>query len=462
MRTVFTAIAVLLMLWGQLRDANAQESSILSAYIDEALHANDAVRQREQLLVKAHAAEAEAEGMLYPRADVLASYLRAGGGRTIDMPIGDLLNPAYAALNQLTNSNRFPTLQNMSVQLNPDNFYDAKVRISAPLLNMDVRYNRSIKERLADVASFDVNVVKRELVKDVKTAYFRWMQSQDAVGILQSALVLLDENIRVTRSLLNNGAGNRTALVRATNEAEKIRSELISAEETKANAAAAFNVLLNRPLDAAIVADTMLARTTMQTAEDSGRSIAGDATAAVERREETSALSSSVQALDEARGLAGSHWIPKLSGFVDLGSQGFDFRFGNKTRYYMAGLSFEWNLFSAFSNSQKVRQTEADRAALISQQGVVKNQLALQYYATARSLASARARLASSLSQTDASKRFYDDMQLLYREGKAIYIELLDAQNEFMTARLRESLARMDVFIRTAELERASASYPLH
>jgi len=93
MRTVFTAIAVLLMLWGQLRDANAQESSILSAYIDEALHANDAVRQREQLLVKAHAAEAEAEGMLYPRADVLASYLRAGGGRTIDMPIGDLLNP---------------------------------------------------------------------------------------------------------------------------------------------------------------------------------------------------------------------------------------------------------------------------------------------------------------------------------------------------------------------------------
>jgi len=37
-----------------------------------------------------------------------ASYTKADGGRTIDLPLGDLLNPVYQSLNQLMGQQNSP------------------------------------------------------------------------------------------------------------------------------------------------------------------------------------------------------------------------------------------------------------------------------------------------------------------------------------------------------------------
>jgi hypothetical protein len=55
-------------------------------------------------------------GRLYlPNISFGASYSLSDGSRTIDLPLGDLLNPVYKSLNQLTSSTAFPKLQNQSV-----------------------------------------------------------------------------------------------------------------------------------------------------------------------------------------------------------------------------------------------------------------------------------------------------------------------------------------------------------
>jgi hypothetical protein len=49
----------------------------------------------------------------------MTDYFMAGGGRTVDFPVGDLLNPVYTTLNQLTGGNNFPQVTNQSILLNP-------------------------------------------------------------------------------------------------------------------------------------------------------------------------------------------------------------------------------------------------------------------------------------------------------------------------------------------------------
>lgn len=110
----------------------------------------------------------EARALFYPTITLNGNYTIAEGGRTIDIPIGDLLNPVYSTLNQITNSNSFPTLQNQSVLINPDNFYDAKIHTTMPLLNFEIIYNKRIKTQQTSLQTIELEIYKRELVKEIK------------------------------------------------------------------------------------------------------------------------------------------------------------------------------------------------------------------------------------------------------------------------------------------------------
>ncbi|RYZ51594.1 MAG: TolC family protein, partial [Sphingobacteriales bacterium] len=99
----------------------------LEQYIERGIQDNKGLKQMQFQLDKSLHALKEASSYFLPAVSLQGNYLRSSGGRTIDFPIGDLLNPVYNSLNELTQSNQFPSLRNESIQLNPDNFYDLKV-----------------------------------------------------------------------------------------------------------------------------------------------------------------------------------------------------------------------------------------------------------------------------------------------------------------------------------------------
>ncbi len=68
------------------------------------------------------------------------------GGRTQDIPIGDLLNNVYSTLNQLTGQSKFPQVNNQSIQFLPNDFHDTRVEVVVPVVNTDLYYNRAIKK----------------------------------------------------------------------------------------------------------------------------------------------------------------------------------------------------------------------------------------------------------------------------------------------------------------------------
>ncbi len=449
MFTVFIKRKLILgLLLGLSAGAGAQ--TVLDQYIRDAFAGNQGLKQERLNLDKAMYALQEARSYYLPNVSFNANYTLADGGRTIDLPIGDLMNPVYSTLNQLTASNRFPQISNESVLLNPSNFYDAKLHTTLPLVNMEIGYNKQIRKELISRQQATVNVYKRELVKDIKTAYFRYYQATQAVAIYQAAQGLVRENIRVNESLYRNGSRNATALTRAQAEGQKTEALINEQQNNVKNAKQYFNFLLNRDLQADIELDTTaLAAQPPASIEASGL------------REELLQIKSAQHAFSLQKDMQQSNRIPKLNAFLDLGSQAFNFKVDSKTLYYFGGISLQWDLFAGGRNNTKIKQADAELKQAQSQLDQTELALKLQQAQARNNLNTAMTNYSNAQSQASLSERYYNDQFKVYKEGQLLYIELLDAQNQLTSARLQLAVARTDIWIALAALERSQAAYPL-
>lgn len=437
--------AVLLVLSGFSNAGFAQQQ--LDKYIQHGLVNNESIKQQQFLLEKSLYALKEAKSLFLPNVSLNAGYTLAGGGRTVDVPIGDLLNPVYSTLNQLTSSNNFPQVKNQNILLNPDNFYDVKLHTIYPIINAELIYNKKIKSQQYDLQKIEIDVYKRELAKEIKIAYYNYLQASEAIQIYENALLLVKENERINTSLFNNEKVNRTAVIRSTNEVTKVNAQLNTGKQTQANAKAYFNFLLNQPLSTEVLTDPINDIPDISIVNDT----------AVNNREELLKLKTAKAINDNLIGLANAYKKPKLNSFLDIGSQGFDFKVNNKTPYYFAGLSLEYNLFSGGKNKHRVKQAEADGKNITSQTSYVEQQLGLQVKISVNTFKAAVINYQAAVSQVSASEKYYKDMLRLYKEGTSLFIELLDAQNQLVSARLQANISLYDTWIKQAEIERANA-----
>jgi outer membrane protein TolC len=445
-------LSLILIVPVSLATARAQQGA-LEQYIQYAFTHNQALQQRNFQLEKSMYALQEARGMFLPQVSLLGTYTKADGGRTIDIPVGDLMNPVYATLNQLTNSQKFPQVENQSVLLNPDNFYDAKLRTSLPLINTEIWYAKKIRQEDITRQQAAVNVYKRQLVKDIKSAYYQYFQAAHAVDIYNNALQLVQENIRVNQSMLRNGVRNSTALTRSQTEQQKTLADITAARNNQQNARAYFNFLLNRPLTDSIVTDS----TALAVAEN----IALAADAGISNREE-------LLQLDKTRSMAllqqkmqQSAFIPKVNTFLDLGSQAYNWHFNNTSRYYLWGIDLQWNIFTGGQRRNRVKQSAMDAATAKAAYDETAQSLQLELNTANNNYYTARSNYNSAQTQLQLAEKYYRDQLKVYKEGQLLYIELLDAQQQLTNARLQCLQAGAAVQIALAEIERSRATYPL-
>ncbi len=418
--------------------------SVLEAYVTEGITSNEALRVQEIQLDKSLSALQQAKGLFLPSANLLGTYTLAAGGRSIALPVGDLLNPVYATLNQLTQSNGFPQIENVEEQFNPNNFYDLKVRTAWPVINAEIRANRRIREGLISVEEAKLEVLKRELTRDIKTAYFAYLQAEEAVSIYNNALGLLAENVRVNEILAQNGMASPGLIIKAQSERSRVEGQRDEARNQALNAAAYLNFLLNRELSTPVAIDSAFFDLPLQPVfEGQGQ------------RKELRQLAAAREVQTEVTGLARSWAVPKVNLFLDLGSQGFNFAVGDGASYLMGGISLDVPLYAGGTNREKIRQAELELEAIDEQTQQVERQLALQLAVAENNLRAAYAAVASADAQSEGAERYQLDTWKRYREQQVLYLELLDAQTAATQAKLQTSIARFQVWTRIAEWERA-------
>jgi len=447
MRTPFIIISLLLL------STAVFSQQTLDDYVREGLENNLTLKQKHISFDKAILSLKIANGLFMPTIGLQGNYTSGDGGRSIAIPVGDMLNPVYATLNQLTESNQFPQIENVSENFFPKNFYDVKVRTSVPIINTRLYYNRKITEQQAVMQEYEVDIYKRELVRNIKVAYFSYLSAMEAISIYESAMTRALENKRVNESLMKNGKGLHAYVLRSESEVEHIRYQLSDAKKQAENAQMYFNFILNRDRSATIGTISY----SKDELDEVAKLISEDVT--FEQREELKQLRQSVVLAENVLKMNQLYWAPKLSGFVDLGSQNQDWKFHSNSRYYLIGVQLDVPLFSGFTNRNKINQTKLDVNATEISRTIVGKQIDMNTAMARSALRTSYEGYVSAIKQLEAAQSYLRLIDKGYQEGINSFIEAIDARNQLTSAQLQATIKEYQTLIAIANLERENATY---
>jgi len=429
-----------------LQAAPLQAQQILETYIQEGLANNLVLKEKNASLEQSLLALKDAKSFFLPSMDFGASYTLAEGGRTIAFPVGDLLNPVYATLNKLTASSSFPQIENVSEQLLPNNFYDTRFRTTLPILNTDIKYQNQIRKEQVNWSSYQVDIYRATLIQDIRVAYFSFCAAHSSIEILKNTLQLVTQNLKDTRSLVESGKGLPASVLRAESELEQVKSMLLEAENKTVNASQYLNFLVNRPLEQSVPFETIpldLSQLDLMLTED-----------IQEQNPELRAMQS-MESIQQTLLKSGkNYWVPKISTYADLGSQGFDWSFDSQSRYLMGGLSLSVPVFQGGRNQNQIQKNIIGLESIQRQKELVNQKLSLSLQIQKNEVKTHLAGLQSAEKKLLAATAYLKLIDRGFKEGSQSLLEFIDARNQFTQAALQKTISEYKLQMALAQLER--------
>lgn len=427
---------------------NTLAQSSLDIYIKNGIENNLVLQQKNISLAKALNSLRIAKGLFFPSIDIKGDYQSGDGGRSIAIPLGDMLNPVYGTLNQLTHSNSFPQLDNLETDFFPHNFYDVKVRTMVPVMNSSLIYNRQIQKHQLILQEYEVEIYKIELIKNIKVAYYNYLSAAKSISIYDDAITLAREGKRVNESLLRNGKSLKAYVLRSESEIRNLDAKKVSALEQLKNAQMYFNFLINADANQKI--DTSNVPFVDQKILD--QYLLNETS--ITKRSELKALDQTTAIYENIVKMNKTFWLPKVNGYLDLGSQMTDWKFNDQSKYYFGGVQLEIPLFATGNNSIKLKQSQLDLKNHLLQKTFVNKQLQLSAEMAKNSLQTSYEEYLSSLRQLDAAEAYNTLIDKGYKEGSNSFIETIDARNQLTTGSLQVVINKYQLMAAIAIYER--------
>lgn len=427
------------------------QKDILQEYVDMGLNSNLVVKQRNVSIENAMNALKQAKYLYIPTLDFQMLYSTANGGRQIALPVGDMLNPVYTTLNQMTGFNAFPMIENQNINFLPKNYYDGRVRLSVPILNMDIVNNKRIVDKQLAIQENEVEIYQRELVKDIKVSYYNYLSVLKAIEVKQNALDLALVGKRNNEKLLEAGQGLHAYVLRSETEIVQIESDLVALEGQLKSLKHYFNLLLNREQESAI-----------EVAQD--KRIIPFAlldNPSIDKREEVESLNHAIDLREDIVRFNKQSIVPKLNGFADVGSQAERMKFNDKSVYYMVGLQLNIPIFNGLKTNLKVKEAKNNVEIAQLQKEYVQNQLSVAVSKSYNDVLSAKERYQAALKQLEMAETYHRLIDKGYTAGVNTYLETVDARSQLSNAKLNVNVQYYQFLSALAILEREVASYEL-
>lgn len=431
------------------------QSPVLEAYIQQGLKNNLQLQQEQLNYERSIENLAQAKALFLPYAGINASYQLADGGRKISIPVGDLVNPVYANLNQINSqlnngAPAYPMISNQTTNFLATDFHDTKVRLIQPLFNPEIYFNYKAQKELISVQQAQKKAYENQLKYEITSAYFQYLQSDEALRILKNTHNLLEELLKINQSLVANSKATKDVVLSTEYELNKTEQQIAESEKNNQVAQSYFNFLLNRELNSSIDKDS-----TLSVAGTDQSEIPALTDMALKQRQELAQLQSSLKASEQVVGLnRGNAFLPKINVVGDVGYQGFSYTFGSDQRYWLVQFGLTWDIFKGGEKRSRVQQARIDYQILENKMDQLKKQIELQVIQSHYDLQSARQAYAASQSGVRSAQKSFQIIQSKYKEGAAILIEYLDAQNKYTTAQLTNSINQYELLRKAAALQK--------
>ena len=428
------------------------QSSILEKYVQLGMEQNLQIQKNGLAVEKQQFKIAEAKANRLPVVSFDPSYILAAGGRRLEFPVGDLFNPAYQTLNELTQTNSFPTdLDNVDEQLTPNNFHDTRIYANYPLFNPAIYYNIKAQEQLISVEQAKINAFQVELRKNIKVAYYNYFKTFEVLNILNSSENLLNEVYRFNEKLVKYDKATKEILAGVTFEIAQLNSNRATILNQQAVAKAYFNSLLNRDFDTEILKEegAKIAKIPQEINQIRQQ--------ALNNRPELQQLDNAIKATQIVTQIQEKSLLPTVAVQGTAGFQGNGYKFNGDQALATIALGAKWTIYDGKKRKQQIEQSKIETLELQQEYAIIQQQIELQVVNAWHNLQAAQQKMIANEAAVVSAKTNFEAIEKRYKNEKAILIELLDAQTKLTNAQVQLSIAQYDVLIREAELERAIA-----
>ncbi|MDP1892215.1 MAG: TolC family protein [Gemmatimonadaceae bacterium] len=423
--------------------ATIAAASPLDSIARLAISRNLAVRQAREVERQGQLGVRQAKGLFLPTLSVDARYSEMTGA----LDIGDAINPAYAALNQLIGSNQFPTNIHQTLPYKQE----TKLRSALPLFNGALFANLAAARAIRDLRGAELAAAKRRLDADARVAYLNYARAVRAVDIYDAALRVVHENQRVAERLVGAGSATGDAVYRARATVADVQQQRAEAARLRDAALGALNLLLDRDATTpvAMLDDAQLPEQRPFTLDE--------ALAAAQRREERTQVAAGTAAARAQGRAATSGFLPVLAVAADYGVQGSEYHFDTNHDAGMASVVLQWNLFNGGQDAMRRQQASSAQRTMALRAAEADRMIALDVRTAFDAVDVARQGLTAATARVEAARRAFQMVDRRFGEGLAQHLEWADARQQFTAAELNLVLSRFSLAARYVELERAAA-----
>lgn len=426
-------------------------SPTLESYIQEGLKHNLSLQQESLEIAKAQENVKQAKANFSPKITFAPTYTVAAGGRRLSFPVGDLLNPVYTALNNLTNTNVFPQVENVNELLAPNNFHDTKFSFQYPIFNTDIRYNLLIQRDLLTAQEARKRIIENEVRYNITIAYLQYMQTLEAQKIFNTSRIVLSDFVKLNEKLVTNNVATKDVIYSAEYEVSKLDQQVAAMDKNRYTAQAYLNFLMNRDFGTDIIADTVFLDMNTQV------NVADMRQQSIVNRQEVSQLKANIQASQSAIKLQEMNAMrPQVFVGGTTGFQGTGYTFKNQA-YVIGQVGLSWDVFHGHEKKSKIQQAKIQKNLLETKLEEVQKQIQLQVSQAYFELEAAQRTLPTAKDGTVKAEKYFKVVDSRYRNGQAILVEYLRAQNEVITAKLQETLTKYDILLKKAMLDKVAA-----
>jgi outer membrane protein len=441
----------------------------VDALVADALQANLELDGAGATVAQRVAALDQARAQYLPSLDLSARYSRANGGRTINFPVGDLLNPVYASLNQITGGSQFPSVPNQQINFQRTREQDTELQFTQPIYDPRISAGRAAAQSQYEAASAGRMALAGRIERDMREAYYRWLQARAQIGVFDVTLELATENRRVNESLFRNGKITRDLVYRAeADELEVVQSKL-GAQNGERLAQSYVNLLRNaafdRPLPVVDVTDPDIDRLRDNLAGRTAQpalSLSPLQEVAVEHRFELRELDAIATAAAAGERLARAAFRPKLAFALDLGTQGESYGLSQDDRYYLASVVLKFNFFAGGGDQAGIAGARAVQREARVNRSFQEQQIRLQVQQALQDFELTQATLGTAAKRVEAADGAFRIASRKRDLGQINQAEFIDSRRAMTDAQLNLNVTRFAALSNLAELEYALGAGSRH
>ncbi len=422
-------------------DLVAQQSTYLEQYIRQAIEVNLNVLMKKMDSDIANKDIQIAKTFKYPTIKLASDYTVAYGGRRIAFPLGDVMNPVYSTLYQITgNESLNLELNDYEEQLAPNNFYNVGLSGIWSLLNKKITLNNKVANELVKLEMLELEIFEKELIKDIKINYLELYRLKNMLDIQAEVGAYLTDLKNKTSKLIEKG------FVEAIDEdyidyeiyKQREQQQLIYAKQQSLKAK--FNALVGNSLDMEIMMDedSLILSTLDKLAFDEGQ-LQVDLS-----RKEFEIFDVKKRIVDYDIEKGEKKWQPDINLVGQTGFEGFLEDISLKNYYVRCSVSASWDLFDGGLRNHDIEKNKIKQELLALGKEDTAEKLLLQMVDRLNSLSAKRVTMETSERKVALANKVYANHKKKYLQGKIDVVDVLKYHLEYETSKINLSNLKIE------------------